>query len=381
MTEDAADTDTYALRSRDLPVIAAPDVAYRPPHPRTYRPRIGMIGTGGISASHLDAYRTAGWEVAALWNRTRAKAEAKAAEYCPAARIEDDWQAMLADSEIDVIDVTLHPEHRAPIITAALRAGKHVLSQKPFVTDLDTGEELVRLAEEHGVRLAVNQNGRWSPHMAYMREAVRAGHVGEVLSAHVAIHWNHGWTAGTPFDAIPDLVLDDFGVHWFDFLTSLIGDRAESVFASASTARGQANRMPLLAQALVRFGGGQASLVFDGGVPHGPRDTTYVGGTLGSLRSEGPDLGQQVVTLTTAQGIAQPTLEGQWFNDGFQGAMGELLCAIEDGREPLNSARGNLSSLALVFAAVQSRITGTEIAVGSVRRLESRTRNMNIAPK
>jgi predicted dehydrogenase len=54
-----------------------------------------MIGTGGISASHLDAYRTAGWEVAALWNRTRSKAEAKAAEYCPDARIEDDWQAML----------------------------------------------------------------------------------------------------------------------------------------------------------------------------------------------------------------------------------------------------------------------------------------------
>jgi predicted dehydrogenase len=89
-----------------------------------------VIGTGGISASHLDAYRTAGWEVAALWNRTRSKAEAKAAEYCPAARIEDDWQAMLTDAEIDVIDVTLHPEHRAPIIEAALKAGKHVLSQK-----------------------------------------------------------------------------------------------------------------------------------------------------------------------------------------------------------------------------------------------------------
>jgi hypothetical protein len=136
MTEDAGDTDTYALRSEALPQIAAPDLPYRPPMPKAYRPRIGVIGTGGISASHLDAYRTAGWEVAALWNRTRAKAEAKAAEYCPAARIEDDWQAMLADDEIDVIDVTLHPEHRAPIIEAALKAGKHVLSQKPFVTDL-----------------------------------------------------------------------------------------------------------------------------------------------------------------------------------------------------------------------------------------------------
>ena len=371
MNDDAADTDTYALRSADLPAIDAPEIAYRPPSPRSYRPKIGMIGTGGISASHLDAYRAAGWEVAALWNRTRSKAEVKAADYCPDARIEDDWQAMLGDAEIDVIDVTLHPEHRVPIIEAALRAGKHVLSQKPFVSDLETGEALVRLAESEGVKLAVNQNGRWSPHMAFIREVVREGHIGDVLSAHTAAHWNHGWTAGTPFDEIADLVLYDFGVHWFDFIASLIGNRAESVFATASKACGQSNRMPLLAQALVRFDGGQASLVFDGGLPHGPRDSTYVGGTLGSVRSEGPDLGNQAVTLTTADGIAQPTLEGQWFNDGFRGAMGELLCAIEDGREPINNARDNLGSLAMAFAAIQSRITGKEVAVGSVRRLES----------
>ena len=371
MTEDAGDTDTYALKSADLPEIAPPELPYRPPMPQTFRPRIGMIGTGGIFASHLDAYRNAGWEVAALWNRTRAKAEAKAAEFCPAARIEEDWQAMLSDSEIDVIDVTLHPEHRAPIIEAALKAGKHVLSQKPFVTDLDLGERLVKLAEDNGVKLAVNQNGRWAPYKAWMREAVKAGHIGDVISAHIAIHWNHGWTAGTPFDEIEDLVLYDFGVHWFDFVASLVGERAEAVFATAAKATGQANKVPLLAQALVRLDGGQASLVFDGGVPHGPRDTTFVGGTKGSLVSDGPDLGAQQVVLTTAKGIARPTLEGQWFNDGFGGTMGELLCAIEDDREPSNGARENLRSLAMAFAAVKSRITGREVAVGEARRLES----------
>lgn len=370
-TTDAGDADTYALRAADLTEIAAPELPYRPPMPKSYAPRIGVIGTGGISGSHLDAYRTAGWEVAALWNRTFAKAEAKAAEYCPQARIEDDWHAMLSDSEIDVVDITLHPEHRAPIVEAALKAGKHVLSQKPFVTDLDTGEALVKLAEDNGVKLAVNQNGRWSPHKAWMREAVRAGLIGDVISAHVAIHWDHGWTAGTPFDAIEDLILYDFGVHWFDFVASLAPGRAQSVFASATPAHGQANKVPLLAQAMVRLDGGQASLVFDGGVAHGPRDTTFVGGTLGSLVSDGPDLSAQTVALSTAQGIARPTLEGQWFNDGFRGTMGALLCAIENGEEPSNNARDNLQSLAMAFAAVRSRITGREVEVGAARRLES----------
>lgn len=368
---DAADTDTYALKAVALPDIEAPDVPYRPPMPKTYRPRIGMIGTGGISASHLDAYRTAGWDVAALWNRTRSKAEDKAVQYCPNARIEDDWKAMLTDPDIDVIDITLHPEHRAPVIRAALEAGKHVLSQKPFVTDLDLGEDLVKLAQDKGVKLAVNQNGRWAPHKAFMREVVRAGLIGDVLSAHICLHWNHGWTAGTPFDEIEDLVLYDFGVHWFDFIASLVGERAQSVFATAVHAEGQANKVPLLAQAMIRLEGGQASLVFDGGIPHGPRDTSFIGGTLGSLQSDGPDLGVQSVTMTTPHGIARPALEGNWFNDGFQGTMGELLCAIEEDREPSNGARENLQSLAMAFAAVESRMTGTEVTIGSVRKLPS----------
>ncbi len=363
MSEDAADTDTYALKSKELPEIDAPDVDYHPPHPRTYRPRIGMIGTGGISNSHLDAYSAAGWDVVALWNRSRAKAEEKAVEFCPDARIANDIQELLDDSEIDVIDITLPTDVRAPVIEAVLKSGKHVLSQKPFASDLVTGKALVELADKQGVQLAVNQNGRWSPHMAWMREACRAGHIGEVQSVHTAIHWDHGWTAGTPFDEIEDLILYDFGIHWFDFVSSIVGNRARSVFASASHAKGQNNKVPLLAQAMVDLDHGQASLVFDGGTKHGPLDATYISGTMGSISSEGPDLGQQTITLTTSNGIARPALHGAWFNDGFRGAMGELLCAIEENRAPENNARDNLRSLEITFAALRSQKSGLPVAV------------------
>ncbi len=370
-TKDAGDSDTYALKAADLPEIDAPDIAYRPPMPQHLKPRIGMIGTGGISGSHLDAYAKAGWTVAALWNRTPDKARAKAQQFCPQARIEEDWRAILSNPDIDVVDITLHPEHRTEIVRAAIKAGKHVLSQKPFVTDLDEGIDLVKLAQDRGVKLAVNQNARWAPHYAWMREAARGGHVGRVLTVHTAVHWSHGWTAGTSFDEIPDLILYDFGVHWFDFLNSVAGDRVEAVFASAVRGAGQANKVPLLAQAMVRMEGGQASVVFDGGIAHGPRDTSFIGGTSGALASDGPDLSRQRVTLTTRDGIARPKLEGQWFNDGFAGTMGELLCAIEEDREPSNGAAENLRSLAMAFAAVRSRMTGKEVEIGAARRLES----------
>ncbi|NJM48942.1 MAG: hypothetical protein HC860_24565 [Alkalinema sp. RU_4_3] len=130
-----------------------------------------------------------------------------------------------------------------------------------------------------GVRLAVNQNGRWAPHLSYMREVVRAGLIGAVQSVHVNLHWDHTWTAGTPFENIGDLVLYDFGIHWFDFVSSLVGDRARRITATRAFAVGQTMRVPMLAQVLLELEGGQASLVFDAHQRFGARDTTYVGGS------------------------------------------------------------------------------------------------------
>ena len=371
MTDAIPSTDTYALRAAAVREIAAPELNYRPPAPKTYRPRIGLIGAGGIAASHLDAYRTAGWDVAAICNRSLAKAQSRAAEFAPKAWVTDRYEDVLADLEIDVVDITPHPAERLPIIEAALKAGKHVLSQKPFVLNLDDGEKLVKLAQDKGLKLAVNQNGRWSPHMAWMREAVRAGLIGDVIAAHTAVHWNHGWIAGTPFEKIEDVILFDFAIHWFDFVTSITGKRAESVFATTNMALKQTSPVPLLAQVLVRLQGGQASLIFDGVTSIGPQDLTFVVGSKGSLSSTGPDLGQQVVTLTTSQGRTHPELPGTWFNDGFRGAMGALLVAIENNIEPANGASENLQSLSLAFAAIQSRRTGREVRVGEVRKIIS----------
>jgi hypothetical protein len=173
-----ADRDDYALVSKAAAEVAAPDLPYRPPRPKG-RHRIALVGAGGISFAHLDAYRAHGLKVAAILSRDRAKAEARAAEFCPDAAVMTDFAALLARDDIDVIDLTPHPADRVPLIEAALRAGKHVLSQKPFVTDLGTGERLVALARDMGVHLAVNQNGRWAPHMAWMRAAATLRHAAD----------------------------------------------------------------------------------------------------------------------------------------------------------------------------------------------------------
>lgn len=366
---ETPDLDAYSLKSAVAAEVAAPELPYRPPMPRAYRPRIALVGAGGISAAHLDAYRTAGFDVAVICNRTLAKAEARRDEFFPAAEATDDIVSALTRDDIAVVDITPHPAERLAMIETALGAGKHVLSQKPFVLDLDIGARLADLADENGVILAVNQNGRWAPHLAWMREAVRAGLIGDLHSCHISIHWDHGWIGGTPFEAIDDLILYDFAIHWFDFLTSLIGSRATSVFAATARAKGQSVRPPLLAEALVAFDGGQAALLFDGATRFGAEDRTFVTGTAGTIAGRGPDLGNQAVTLTTAAGMARPQLEGTWFKEGFRGTMGALLKAVEDRTQPLNAARGNLDALALVFAAIASARRGVPVVPGTVRNL------------
>jgi predicted dehydrogenase len=362
------DRDDYALRSGPIPEIEAPALPYRPPRPR--RPhRIALVGAGGLSFAHLDAYRGMGWDVVAICSRDLAKARARRDEFFPRAEATADYAALLARDDIEVVDLTPHPEARISLVEQALRAGKHVLSQKPFVTDLDEGLRLCALAEARGLRLAVNQNGRWAPHLAWMRAAVEAGLLGEVLSVHVAIHWDHRWIRGTSFERMRDVVLFDFGIHWFDAVASLLRRPARSAQGLVVQTPSASMATSMLASALIDFGGAQASLAFDAATPFGPRDSTYVAGSQGSLLSQGPNLGEQQVELWTAEGVARPRLQGQWFNDGFAGTMGELLCAIEEGREPSNGARANLESLALCFAAVASSREGRPLAPWAARRL------------
>ena len=350
--------DDYGLsRTAEAKRIAAPELPYLPQEPKHYRPAIGLIGCGGISSQHLNAYRHAGYRVAVLCDRNEHKAIARHDEFYPAAKVFADYRDLLAVEEIEVVDVATHPTNRVEIIEAALLAGKHVLSQKPFVTDLAIGRRLVELAEAQNLKLGVNQNGRWAPHFSYIRQTIAAGLIGDVQSVNFTLHWDHNWIIGTEFETIEHLILSDFGIHWFDLAASFFGQRQwQSVYAAATRAVGQRAKAPMLAQAAIEFAGGLASLFFNANVAHGQEDRTVVAGTKGTIISRGPSLSEQTVTLFTAEGCAQPALTGTWFREGFHGAMAELLCAIEEQREPANNARDNLRSLELCFAAIESSI-------------------------
>ncbi len=365
----------YGLSAgKETQSVEPPRIHYLPQPPRDLSPPIALIGAGGISEYHLQAYQQCGLNVVALCDRNLDSATSRRDEFFPDASVYSDYHELFDRHDIKVADITTHPDARLKIIEAALTRGIHVLSQKPFVTDLSDGERLVKLAAENDVLLAVNQNGRWAPHFSYMRNAIASGLIGDVVSVDFSLQWDQTWIAGIPaFESMQHMVLFDFAIHWFDILGSLMqGAEPQSVYACARGFPGQTYQPPALASVTVAYPNALASMSLNAHARLGEEDVTTVVGTKGTLRSRGPGLNDQpTMEIYLPEGETAVKLEGCWFRNGFQGTMCELLCAIEENRTPSNNAESSMKGLALCFAAVSSAESGQAVSPGGVTRLST----------
>lgn len=346
------------------------NINYKPQDPKKYNPGIGIIGCGNIVSSHIAGYKKGNYRIIAMADINKKNLKEKS-DMVPGVKTFLDYRQLLKLKEVEVVDCATHPQERVGIIKDCLNAGKHVLSQKPFVTDLNTGEELIKLAKKKKVLLAVNQNGRWNPAWNYTYKVIKKGLIGEIMSISMNCSWNHNWIVGRKFNELKHVILYDYGIHWFDILSCWLDKKPEKVFASISRAPGQKAKPPLLAQTIIEYNNAQASITFNANQTIGSEFTFFVGGTKGFISGRGNNLNYDTVEIRTEEGIFQPVLEGQWFPDGFHGTMGELLCAIEEGRQPWNNAEDNLKSLRLCFAACKSADTGKPVNPENIKKIEN----------
>src|SRR5258706_9269733 len=115
--------ENYMAKKRDYALagktadrrIEAPAVDYLPRDPRRYSPGIGLIGCGGITESHLRAYRAAGYRVVALCNRTEIKAKERQVESYPNAKSYWGYRHVVKPDRIELFGIPRHP-HGGPKI-------------------------------------------------------------------------------------------------------------------------------------------------------------------------------------------------------------------------------------------------------------------------
>ncbi|MDR6557672.1 putative dehydrogenase [Arthrobacter pascens] len=324
---------------------------------------VGLVGCGWVAGQHLRSYRAAGVNVVALCDSDIERAKAYREEFYPDAVVYRDEQAMLAHPGLEVVDIATHVAVRPQLVRQAVRAGKHVLSQKPFVEDLSEGLQLAREARDAGVILAVNQNGRWTPHFGALLACIGAGLIGDVVSADFFVAWPHDlFVEDKPaFAAMEDLVLYDFGAHWFDLIGTLVPEGALEVRAVTASRKGQSVPVPMQAHALISADNFIASVGFRAAERYAESGTFRVSGTRGVITHEGLSLGGDSVVVSTDDGEARISVSNDWFGHGMIGAMRPLLIAIESGLEPFNSPASSLTGLSLCFAAIESAATGKAV--------------------
>jgi predicted dehydrogenase len=143
--------------------------------------RVGIIGTGWGARVQVPAFREAGLEVVAIAghnpDRTRRAADELGLEAF------DDWRALVA-SNIDLVTIVTPPSEHLIMASAALDAGKHVLSEKPMALDVAEAEQLVAAAGRHPDQLAlIDHELRFLPSFRAARE--RIGELGGIRYAEV----------------------------------------------------------------------------------------------------------------------------------------------------------------------------------------------------
>ncbi len=115
--------------------------------------RIGIIGTGWGARVQAPAFREAGLEVVAIAGHRPENTRKIAAEL--QLKPFDDWRSLVADPSIDLVSIVTPPSEHLAMATAALSAGKHVLSEKPTARNADEAQQLVEAARRAPDQIAL----------------------------------------------------------------------------------------------------------------------------------------------------------------------------------------------------------------------------------
>jgi predicted dehydrogenase len=332
-----------------------------------------LAGTGFWSRYQLHGWRELrGARCVALYNRTRAKAEALAREL-GIARVYDDYAAMLDAERLDFVDIVTGAEQHAPMTRLAADRGLPVICQKPLSTDYRSAAAMVAHCQKRRVPLLVNENWRWQPQIRAFARALQAAPLGRVWRAHVRYANSFPVFANQPF--LRDLdrfILTDIGTHLLDVVRFLFGE-AESAYARAHRVN-RGIRGEDAVSILLKMAGGMTvytDLSYASRVPgeRFPEAFITVEGEDASLSLEA-DFTVRLVTRRGTRTTRHPPPHYAWADARYGVVHASIVAAqrnLLDGLRGLAPAEttgsDNLKTLRLVFACYESIGHGRVAAV------------------
>ncbi len=334
------------------------------------RPRAVVVGAGGIAGAWLPALK-AEVDVVAVVDLNIEAARRRIAEFDFDARASTSLVEVLAEDPPDfVLDLTV-PEARASVVTTALTAGCHVLSEKPMAASMEEAETLLDLARTTGKLFMVSQNRRWDTRHVQIRQALQGDGVGSVGTVNCAFYL--GAHFGGFRDVMENPLLLDMAIHHFDLARFFTGRDPVAVYAKAFNPQGSWYAGHAATSCIFEMTGGvvfsyQGSWCAEGHPTSWNGDWRFVG-RRGSVLYErdGPP---QAQVVAGSEGFQRPLRDLELPTAVLaytqqHGALRDMLNFLRGGPKPVTEAEDNIKSLAMVFGAAESARTGERVVLKS----------------
>jgi predicted dehydrogenase len=353
---------------------------------------VGIIGVGFGGDVHAPGFRSEGWEVAAIYSRSEARAR-EASERLGVADYYTDAFELIERDDLDAVAITTPPAPHRDLAVAALRSGKHVLCEKPFALNAAQGAEMRAAAEETGLTAMTAHEFRFTPQRGYIKRLLGEGYVGEFQLASLELFMGRAVTDSPPpvtwaaLEAEGGGFLGALGSHYIDGLRYWFGDVA-TVTARLDTlwpdrldpATGQlvaAETDDTFSFTLTFKNGGAATMTASMAVNPGPGARIMVNGTKGTLVATqpgpNPEEGGVVLGGQTGDGSlrALPTpAEYMPFSDdrdprlmAFRLLLREFNRGIDEGTSPAPNFTDGLRCQEVLDAVRESSRTGRTVTL------------------
>lgn len=332
--------------------------------------RVGIIGCGKIAqVRHIPEYVAHDQvEIVAFYDKTPMRAEGMAGKY--GGQAYHSLEEVLAVDAIDAVSVCVANHMHAEVTIKALKAGKHVLCEKPMAMTMEDCIAMVELAEQTGKKLMIGHNQILTPAHQRAKELLDQGLIGDILTFRTA--FGHGGPEAWSIDPGPGTwffdkevavlgAMADLGVHKAYLLHYLTGQKFAEVTARFATlhktnASGQPINVEDNAFCIFRMENGIMGTLTASWSYYGPEDnSTILYGTKGIMKIYDDPNYSLVVNLKDGETIYYD-LESIQTNENQtkSGVIDAFVATILEGRETELSGRKALDSMVAIFAALES---------------------------
>jgi len=339
--------------------------------------KVGIIGCGKIAqVRHIPEYAmNPDAEVYGFYDINVQRAQELAAEHNGKAYAT--YEEMLQDPAIEAVSVCAANHVHAEISIAALKAGKHVLCEKPMAVTLAECEAMVAAAKESGKYLMIGQNQRLAKAHMKAKELVQSGAIGDVLTFRTI--FGHGGPETWSIDAGKNVwffdktkaamgAMADLGIHKTDLIQYILGQKVVETKAVLTTldkrdASGNLIGVDDNAICIYTMDGGAIGTMTASWTYYSAEDnTTVIYGTKGMLRLY--DDPKYSVQLINADGTRIDYQIDQIQTNDNQTASGVIdlfVKSIKENTPPEISGESVFQAMKAVFASIESSNTGCAV--------------------